>query len=177
MREAMIAALATAVLAGSVVAQSPSRRPGPEQARIGYFAGRWIIEGQYKPSSSGRGGKYKGSETCGWFSGGFHLVCRSEGNGPMGFGTGHAIMSYDPAARTYTYHAINSFGDGFFVRGTVNGRVWTFNSEQTVEDKPIKTRVTLTEKSRTLYAFRMETSVDGGPWMVIDEAKGTKIGN
>jgi Protein of unknown function (DUF1579) len=177
MRETMLVALATAVLAGSVVAQAPSRRPGPEQTRIGYFAGRWIVAGEYKASALGPGGKYQGSETCEWFSGGFHLVCRSEGNGPMGLGTGLSIMSYDPAERTYTYHAINSFGDGFFVSGTVNGRVWTFNSEQKVDDKPIKTRVTLTEQSRTSYTFRMETSGDGGPWMVIDEAKGTKIGD
>jgi hypothetical protein len=177
MREAVMAALATAILVGSGVAQGPTRRPGAEQTRMGYFAGRWIVDGEYKPSPFGSGGKYKGRETCGWFSGGFHLVCRSEGSGPMGLGTGLSIMSFDPAERTYTYHAINSFGDGFFVRGTVNGPVWTFNSEHQVEGKAVKSRVTLTEESPTSYAFRMESSVDGGPWMVIDEAKGTKVGN
>jgi hypothetical protein len=176
-RAAMMAAVASAVLAASVLAQAPARRAGPEQTRVGYFAGRWIVEGEYKASPNGPGGNYKGSETCEWFSGGFHLVCRSEGNGPMGFGTGLSIMSYDPAERAYTYHAINSFGDGFFVRGTVNGPVWTFNSEYKVDDKHRRTRVTLTEKSRTSYEFRMETSIDGSPWMVIDEAKGTKVGN
>jgi hypothetical protein len=177
MREAILAILAVAVFADDAIAQAPSRRRGPEHTRIGYFAGGWIVEGEYKDSASGTGGKYQGSETCGWFSGGFHLVCRSKGSGPVGSGTGLSIMSYDPAERTYSYHAINSFGDEFFVRGTVDRQRWTFTSEQMVEDKPTRIRITLTEKSPTSYTFRMETSTNRDRWTIIDEARATKVGN
>jgi hypothetical protein len=177
MREVMLVALTAAVVADSVMAQAPSLRPGPEHTRMGYFAGRWIVDGEYKSSASGTRGKYQGSETCDWFSGGFHLVCRSKGSGPVGSGTGLSIMSYNPAERTYSYHAINSFGDEFFVRGTVDSQGWTFTSEQMVEDEPTRTRITITEKSPTSYTFRMETSTNGGRWTIIDEARATKVGN
>lgn len=176
MRAILIAGLATGVLAGSVAGQAPTRKPGPEQARIGYFAGRWTYEGEVKASPMGPGGKIKSSETCEWFAGGFHLVCRSQGSGPMGSGTGQSAMSYDPMEKTYTYHAINSLGDGFFVRGKVNGPVWSWANENTVDGKLMKTRVTVTEQPPSAFVFKMEASVDGGPWQVVEEGKGTKAG-
>jgi hypothetical protein len=63
MREILIAALTTGVLAGTVAAQAPTRKPGPEQTRIGFYAGRWTYEGEVKPSPMGPGGKVKSSET------------------------------------------------------------------------------------------------------------------
>ena len=176
MREMLIAAVATGVIASGLVAQGSPRKPGPEQERIGAFAGRWTYEGEAKQSAMGPGGKIKVSETCEWFAGGFHLVCRSEGRGPMGPGKGQSAMGYDPAEKTYTYHAINSHGDGFFVRGNVSGPVWTWSNESKVEGKSMKIRATVTEKSPTAYAFKLESSFDGGPWEVIEEGRGTKVG-
>jgi hypothetical protein len=176
MREILIAALATGALASSVVAQASARKPGPEESRIGFFAGRWTYEGAAKQSAMGPSGKIKVSETCAWFTGGFHLVCRSEGTGPRGLAKGEATMGYDPAEKTYTYHAINSLGDGFFVRGTVSGPVWTWNSESKVEGKLMKARATVTEQSPSAYTFKLEASSDGGPWEVVEEGRGTKVG-
>jgi hypothetical protein len=176
MREILIAALATGVLASGVVAQASPRKPGAEQKRIGFFAGRWTYEGEIKPSPMGPGGKVKSSEACEWFAGGFHLVCRSEGTGPMGSGQGQSAMGYDPMEKTYTYHAINSLGEGFFVRGTVSGPVWSWSNQNKVEGKLMKSRVTVTEESPTAFRFKMEFSHDGGPWAVVEEGKGTKVG-
>src|SRR5262245_33294027 len=62
----------------------PAPKPGTEQKRIGYFAGHWNFQGEAKPSPMGPGGKISATETCDWFAGGFQLVCRSKGTGPMG---------------------------------------------------------------------------------------------
>jgi len=175
MKWMLTAALAIAVLPTGVFAQTPARKPAAEQTRIGYFAGRWNFEGETRPSPMGPGGKSAVTETCEWFAGGFHLLCRSEGTGPMGAMKGQSIMGYDPSEKAYTYHAISSLGDGFFVRGTVSGKVWTWNSESKVDGKLMKARVTITEQSQTSYAFKMEASFDGGAWAVVDEAKGTKV--
>jgi len=171
----MMAGFAIVIFATSGFAQPAQRKPGAEEARIGYFAGQWKFEGEVKPSPMGPGGKMSGTETCTWFDGGFHLVCRSQGTGPMGAATGQSIMGYDPSEKTYTYYAINSLGIGFFVRGTVADKVWTWNSESKMEGKVMKARVTVTEQSPTAYTFKMEGSVDGGPWSVIEEAKITKV--
>ncbi len=176
MKPILIAALATGALTGSVAAQAPIRKPGPEQTRIGYYAGKWTYQGEVKPSPMGPAGKIKSSETCEWFAGGFHLVCQSEGTGPMGTGKGQSAMGYDPMEKTYTYHAINSLGDGFFVRGNVSGPVWNWANENTVDGKVLKSRVTVTEQSPTEFIFKMEISADGSPWQVMEEGKGTKVG-
>jgi hypothetical protein len=176
MREILIAALATGVLASGAAAQASPRKPGPEHARIGHFAGQWTYEGEVKPSPMGKGGKIKVRETCEWFAGGFHLVCRSEGDGPMGPGKGQSTMGYDPGEKTYTYHAVNSFGDGFFVRGNVSGPVWTWNNESKVEGKLMKFRATITEHSPTSHTFKLESSSDGGPWEIVEEGRSTKVG-
>jgi len=174
MKRIVIAALGIGVLVSGVFAQTPPRKPGDEQKRIGYFAGRWNFEGEAKPSPMGPGGKFTASETCEWFAGGFHLVCHSEGTGPMGAIQGRSVMGYDPSEKTYTYYALNNLGDGFFVRGTVSGQVWTWNSESKVNGKLMKVLVTITEQSPTSYGFKMEASFDGGAWAVLEEAKATK---
>jgi hypothetical protein len=174
MRRMALAALAIGVFVGVVFAQPAPRKPGDEQKRVGYFAGRWNYEGEAKPSPMGPGGKSSFSETCEWFDGGFHLVCHSEGKSPMGAGKGRSVIGYDPNEKTYTYYAISSLGEGFFVRGTVSDKVWTWNNETTVDGKPLKVIVTITEQSPTSYSFKMETSFDGSPLAVLEEGKATK---
>ncbi len=174
MRRMAIAAVAIGVFVSGVFAQSPPRKPGDEQKRIGYFAGRWNFAGEAKPSPRGPGGKITGSETCEWFAHGFHLVCHSEGTGPLGAVKGQSIMGYDPGEKTYTYYAISSLGEGFFVKGNVSGPVWTWNSESKMDGKLMKARVTITEESATSYGFKIEASFDGGAWAVLEEAKATK---
>lgn len=166
--------IAVGMLAAPLVAQTP--KPGPEQTRIGYFSGRWTTEGEAQPTPMGPGGKFTETSTCEWFEGGFHLVCRSEGTGPTGAMKSQSIMGYDPNQKTYTYYSISSMGEGELVRGTVSGKVWTWNLENMVEGKSMKIRFTITEESPTSYTFRGEASFDGAPWAVVTEGKATKAG-
>jgi len=161
--------------AKAAAAQAPqARKPGPEQKRIGYFAGQWTFQGEAKPSPMGPGGKITATETCEWFAGGFQLVCRTKGTGPMGPGTSQSVMAYDAGHKTYTYHAISSHGDVIFVRGNVDGKVWTWTDDVTVEGKPMKIRATVTEETPTSYSFKLEASMDNGPMAVMEEGKATK---
>ncbi len=175
MKRFLFAALTAGLLSTLALAQPPSRKAGEEEKRIAYFAGTWTSEGEMKASPMGPAGKTSGTETCEWFPGGFHLVCRGEGTGPMGTGKNQSIMGYDPSEKTYTFYMNSSLGDGFFVRGNVAGKVWTWNFENKMEGKVMKTRVTITEESPTAYSFKMESSVDGGPWTLIEEAKVRKV--
>ena len=177
MKNLVSAAVAVAVVvaaASGVRTQAPDPKPGPEHKRIGYFAGQWSYQGEAKESPLGPGGKITGTETCEWFPGGFQLVCRTKGTGPKGPGTGQGIMSYDPARKAYTYYAISSHGDNIFVRGQLDGKVWTWTDETTVEGKPMKIRATVTEETPTSYSFKLEASMGGGPMTVIEQGKSTK---
>ena len=163
-----------AAASSTVLTQAPPMKPGPEHKRIAYFAGQWTFQGEAKASPLGPGGKISMSESCEWFAGGFQLVCRTKGTGPRGAATGQAVMSYDAGRKAYTYFAMSSLGDNIFVRGQVDGKVWTWLDESTVDGKPMKVRATVTEESPTSYSFKLEISFDGGPMTVLEEGKATK---
>jgi hypothetical protein len=167
-------AVALVLASSGVTAQPPKPTPGPEHKRLAAFAGQWNFEGEAKESPLGPAGKLSGSDTCEWFAGGFQLVCRSKGSGPRGPMTGMAVMSYDPARKAYTYYAMSSLGDNIFVRGQVQGKVWTWTDEATMEGKKVKFVATITEDSPTSNSFKLEVSVDGGPMTVVETGKSTK---
>jgi hypothetical protein len=175
MRAVTSIALMLAFGSASLVAQAQKPTPGAEHKRIGYFAGQWQFEGEAKESPLGPAGKFSGTETCEWFEGGFQLVCRSKGTGPKGPMTGMAVMSYDPGRKAYTYFAMSSLGDNIFVRGEVQGKVWTWSDEAVMEGKKVKFVATITEETPTSSSFKLETSVDGGPMTVIETGKSTKV--
>jgi hypothetical protein len=166
--------VAIAIGTSAIVAQAPDAKPGAEHKRMGYFAGQWTYEGEAKPSPMGKGGKITGNESCEWFAGGFQLVCRTKGTNPKGAVTSQAVMAYDPARKGYTYYAISSQGDNIFIRGQVDGKVWTWTEETMVEGKPMKIQATVTEESPTSYSFKLEGSAGGGPMAVWEEGKATK---
>jgi len=167
-------AVALALVSAAVAAQSTKASPGPEHKRIGYFAGQWNYQGEAKDSPLGPGGKLTGTESCEWFAGGFQLVCRTKGTGPKGPSTGQSITSYDPARKAYTFYAISSHGDNIFVRGQVQGKVWTWTDDAVIDGKKMTVQATVTEETPTTYSFKLEASVDGGPMMLIEQGKSTK---
>lgn len=174
MKRMLLAPVALVTAATVAQAQMPERKPGAEEARIAYYAGQWTFEGETMDSPMGPGGKIKGTETCEWFTGGFQLVCRTDVTGPRGAAKGQAVMAYDPSAATYTYYGISSMGDNFFVRGTVSGKVWSWNMDMTAGDQAMQMRVTVTEQTPTAYQYKMEMSVDGGPWTTVEHGTSTK---
>jgi hypothetical protein len=176
MKSRLSAVFLVALLTSVVAAQQPSQapKPGPEQKRIGYFAGDWNFRGEAKLSPLGPAGKITTTESCAWFTGGFHLVCHTKGTGPMGASTSQSTMSYDAGRKAYTYHSINSMGSVIFVRGQVDGKVWTWTDDVTMEGKTIKIRATVTEESPTAYAFKLEAG-EGGTMAVVEEGRATKV--
>lgn len=46
-------------------------KPGPEHAKLAYFVGNWVAEGDMKSSAYGPGGKFTYTENCEWLSGNF----------------------------------------------------------------------------------------------------------
>jgi microcompartment protein CcmK/EutM len=84
-------------------------------------------------------------------------------------------MSYDPARKAYTFYAISSHGDNIFVRGQVQGKVWTWSDEVTMEGKKMKIVATVTEETPTSYSFKLEAGADGGQMMVVEQGKSTKV--
>jgi hypothetical protein len=162
------AVVAMSLIVASAHAQTSGRAPGPEEARLENLAGQWTIEGE-----SG-GDRFTRSESCEWFAGRFHLICRSEAAATTGVVKGQSIIGYDRDAKIYTFYFISSIGTSIFMRGTVAGDVWTWNGELRVGGELMKARTTITDQSPTSYIFKMEGSFRDGPWMLLEEGRGTK---
>jgi len=44
--------------------QPPAPKPGPEHAKLAYFARKWLSEAEVKPSAFGAGGRFTSTESC-----------------------------------------------------------------------------------------------------------------
>jgi hypothetical protein len=153
-------------------------KPGPENKRLGVFAGTWKMDGTMHESPLGPAGKITGTETCRMFEGGFHLTCDSSMTTPTGKMKGYALMSWDPTAKQYRYTAVNSMTPTQETAdGTLSGNTWTWTGKTDLGGgKSIQGRFTLVETSPTVHTMKWEMSEDGKSWKVIMESKSTKAG-
>ena len=175
----LLAVFVVLALLGSVaaMAQAPAGppKPGPEHKRLGYFVGKWTGSGEMQPGPMGPGGKMNWTETCGWYAGSFAIMCDTHMKGPMGASTGHSIMGYDMEEKTYVYFGINNDGMVERSKGTVKDKLWDWTTEAKMGGKVYKMRYSITETSNDTYAFKFETSADGGrTWSVMMEGNSTR---
>jgi hypothetical protein len=171
----VVLALAVPCLAFGQAQTAQPPKPGPEVQKLAYSVGTWKTEGEIKAGSFLPAGKYSVTGTCEWFAGAFHMVCRSEGTGPAGKRTELSILAYDAEAKAYTYYGISSLGESVSSKGSLTGNTWTWLWEGKAAGKPTKFRYTEVQVSPTAYTFKLDNSVAGGPWTVMEEGKATKV--
>lgn len=147
---------------------------GPEHQKLARFVGKWSGSGDMKPGPFGPGGKMTWTETCEWFPGNFHIVCNSSSSGPSGEVKGISILGYDAASKMYTYYGVDNTGQGDYAKGTVQGKIWTYQNETTIEGKTIKSRFVIDAVSDVLNKFKWEMSQDGATWSTIMEGQSSK---
>jgi hypothetical protein len=171
-------AVCLAVACGLAAAQAPEEapKPGPEHQKLAFFVGNWTGEGEMKPNPFTPGGKFKTTESCEWFEGGFAIVCHTEGVGPQGPMKGLGIMSYSIEEQAYTYYALDSgpMTMASVPHGTVEGNTWTYTDESMVEGQIIKSRFTMKETSPTSYEFWWDMLQEDGSWSKIMEGSAKK---
>jgi Protein of unknown function (DUF1579) len=170
-------AVLTILFATSLRAQAPQGppKPGPELKRLDYNIGTWSAKGEVKPFGPMPGGKFTATEKCEWYSGGFFVMCRSEGTGPTGPEKSVSFTGYDPDEKVYTYHEFTSTGEAIDAKGTVNGDTWNWTAESKMGDTKISVRVTIKEVSATEYTFKLEMSQNGGEFSVVEESTSHKV--
>jgi uncharacterized protein DUF1579 len=173
-----LAVCVSVFLVTSLAAQAPPApaKPGPEHQRLGFFVGKWTVEGELKPGPMGPGGKVTSTDTCEWFEGHFSVVCRSEGKTPMGPNKALGILGYSTEEKVYTYYGIDNTNMTMasVPRGTVKGDTWSYTDQSVMGGQKMKSRMTLKELSPTSYTFLMEIQGPDGKWMPLMESKSTK---
>lgn len=169
--------LAIAAAVAVTRAQTPSGppSPGPEHKQLQYFVGKWTTASEMKANPFMPAGKMTGMDDCESFAGGFHVVCRSEGKGPMGTVKSLGLLGYHLEDKQYTYMGIDSMGSNDTARGTMpSADTWVYTSEARMGGKTIKSRYTIKKVDADNYTFHWEYA-DGGPWTTAMEGKNTRI--
>ena len=155
-------------------AQMPPMKPGPEQKKLDYFAGNWVLDGNMKPGPMGPGGKMTETESNTWMDGGFFLAMKSDFKSAMGNGTEVSYLGYDPNEKMYTYDSFNSMGEADHSKGTVEGDTWTFTSDEKMGSVTWKGRFVMKVLSPTSYTFKFDMSQDGTTWNTVMDGTATK---
>ena len=175
-RFSVLGACAVISISSVHLASAQASKPGPEHARLGYFVGKWTVDGDLKASPMGPGGKFTSTDNCEWFEGKYSVICRSEGAMPMGPSKSIGILGYSPEEKVYTYYGVDnsSMTMASVPKGTVSGKTWTYTDEGTMGGQKFKSRVTINEVTPTSYTFRMEMQGPDGKWIPTMESKNTK---
>jgi len=177
-RRIRVAVMCLVFSMGLALAQAPGEvpKPGPEHKKLAYFVGKWTADGDTKPSPFMPGGKFTSRDTCEWFDGGFAVVCRSEGKGPMGPTKALGILGYSAEEKAYTYYGVDNspMNMATVPRGTVEGDTWVYNDESKMGGKVVKSRYTIKITSPTSYTFKWELVGEDGAWQTMMEGKTTK---
>ena len=173
----LLVAFGVVSVVGSQGAAAQAPKPGPEHQKLGFFVGKWKMEGEMKPGPMGAGGKMSGTDTCEWFEGRFAVVCRAEGKMPTGPSKSLGILGYNAEEKAYTYYGVDNtmMTMPSVPKGTRQGDTWTYNDEGTMGGQKFKTRVVIKEVSPTEYTFKMDMAGPDGKWMPMMESKNTKV--
>jgi hypothetical protein len=177
-RSLTVAAVASIVTLQVAAGQAqPPAKPGPEQARLAYFVGKWKAEGEVKPGPMGPGGKITTTDDCQWFEGKFSVICRTEGTTPNGPTRSIGILGYSSEEKVYTYYGVDNSGMTMssVSKGTIQGDTWTYTDESTMGGQKVKSRVTIKEVPPKSYTFRMEFQGPDGKWVPAMESTNTKV--
>jgi hypothetical protein len=176
MKRPLLIVLLALAIPSLAFGQAQPPKPGPEVQKLAYYVGTWKTEGEVKVGSPlNPAGKFSGTDTCEWFAGGFQIVCRGEDTGPLGKRATLDIAAYDAEAKVYIDYFISSFGENDSGKMTLTGNTWTALWDGKASGKPAKFRYTEVQESSTSYTFKVENSVAGGPWTVIEEGKSSKV--
>jgi Protein of unknown function (DUF1579) len=147
--------------------KSKTSKPHPAIKKLGYFVGRWVVEGEIVPGPWGAGGKFSWTETTKWMRGKFFVVGHWDFKMPRelgGDGEEIFVMGYDAHEKQYTFNAFSSQGLRQVSSGTLRGKSWTWDSEGTQAGQRSQQRLTMRVLSRKRYALKFEVSNALGKW-------------
>ena len=176
MRERAFVVTVCAVLLfgfGLAQAQGEAPKPGPEHKKLGYFVGSWTTDAELMENPLMPAGKFSSTGSCDWFEGGFSVVCKSEGKGPMGPTKELGILGYSTDAKAYTYYGVDNSPMAMLsiARGTVDGDTWVYDDESMMDGKMVKSRYTMVQESPTRYTFEWSMVGEDGKYQTM--MKGT----
>jgi hypothetical protein len=175
-----VLACASSVMAGDQSQTTPPKPgPGPEVQKLAVMVGRFTVEDELKAGALGPDSpvmKYTGTDDCRWAAGRFAVICTAVLH--MGAARKYAETSfiyYDPTAKTYQYHAVDSSGGIENKSGTVSGDTWIWLGESTFAGKVYHTRYTMKFVSKDSFEYTDESGENENSMKVFVSGKETRV--
>jgi hypothetical protein len=146
--------------------------------KLAVMVGRFTIEDELKAGAMGPNSpamKFSGTDDCRWTAGGFAVICETALHGPGRKYSEASFVYYDPASKTYLYHAVDSSGGIENKTGTVNGDVWTWLGESVFAGKPYHTRYIMKFVSADSFEYTDESGESESQMKVFVSGKETRV--
>ena len=171
-------ACASSVIAGGQSQTSPNPGPGPEVKKLAVMVGRFTVKDELKagalaPNSPAM--KYTGTDDCRWAASGFAVICTAVLHMGARKYTETSFIYYDPTAKTYRYHAVDSSGEIENKSGTVSGDTWTWLGESTIAGKVYHTRYIMKFVSKDSFEYTDESGESENSMKVFVSGKETRV--
>ena len=150
----------------------------PEVKRLAVMVGRFTVEDEVKAGAMGPNSpamKFSGTDDCRWTAGGFAVICDAALHRPGRKYSETSLVYYDPASKTYQYHAVDSSGAIENKTGSVNGDVWTWLGESDFAGKPYHTRYIMKFVSADSYEYTDESGESESSMKVFVSGKETRV--
>jgi hypothetical protein len=174
-----VLACASSAIAGDQSQTTPPKRgPDPEVEKLAVMVGRFTVEDELKAGVMGPNSpamKYTGTEDCRWAAGGFAVICEAALYRPGRKYSEASFVYYDPASKTYRYHAVDSSGGIESKTGTVNGDVWTWLGESNFAGKLYHTRYIMKFVSKDSFEYTDESGESENSMKVFVSGKETRV--
>ncbi|MGA8215764.1 MAG: cupin domain-containing protein [Candidatus Sulfotelmatobacter sp.] len=168
------------VCASSVIVAraQPQTTPSPEVKKLAVMVGKFTIEDELKAGFMGPNSpamKFSGTDDCRWTADGFAVICETVLYRPGKKYSETSFVYYDPTAKTYRYHAVDSSGGTEDKTGTVSGDVWTWLGDSVFGGKVYHTRYTMKVVSADSYDYTDESGESEDSMKVFVSGKETRV--
>jgi hypothetical protein len=148
-----------AALSPASFRQQPARPPQqtPELKKLDAWTGRWAT-------------------TCAWSAYGGYMVCDHLFSGPAGKRNDLTIYTFNPADHSYKFYSVDQTGVPRAVPLTIEGNLWTYDSEMEKDGKKIQIRTINDFSKPGIVTWNTKFSADAGPhWTLMNEGVDTKV--
>jgi hypothetical protein len=167
-----------AALSPASFRQQPARPPQqtPELKKLDAWTGRWTTQGKLYDTAFSHAGEITITMTCAWSAYGGYMICDHLFSGPAGERNDLTIYTFNPADHSYKFYSVDQTGVPRAVPLTIEGNLWTYDSEMERDGKKIQIRTINDFSKPGIVTWNTKFSADAGPhWTLMNEGVDTKV--
>src|SRR5262249_10264064 len=141
---------------------------------LGRIVGRWATRGEMKATPYSAAGPVAGELSCAWTAAHGFVVCELLVHHGTTAEEQLSIYRYSAGARAYAFVGLSPDGGPRTPELTLDGDVWTYAGESTIDGKTVRFRTTNRFGSASEMSWRSEYSEDGVHWLLLGEGSDTR---